>query len=222
MTCCHHQGLEQEFNESVAQADLARYRRRGPARETRLLLARILDYGVEGLTLLDIGGGVGVIQHELLARGASAAIHVDASQAYLRASQQEAERRGYGARVQRYHGDFVALAGDIPAADIVTLDRVVCCYPDMPSLVRASLGRAKRLYGLVYPRDTWWIRGVRWLINGFMRLRGSHFRFFVHSRAALEDILTENGWQTVYYRRTLIWQIVLFARADARPSSAKV
>lgn len=215
MTCCHNQGLEQEFNDGVAKSDLARYRRRGPARETRLLLAAILRHNIAGASVLDIGGGVGAIQHELLANGAARAIHVDVSAAYLRASALEAERRGHGGRVLHHHGDFVALAQNIEPADIVTLDRVVCCYPDMPALVWASVTRAKHLYGLVYPRDTWWMQMARRLINAVMGVRGSHFRFFVHPRTAIEALINEDGFYQVYYQRTLLWQIALYARAPS-------
>jgi hypothetical protein len=52
------------------------------------------------------------------------------------------------------YGDFVALAPALSAADVVTLDRVICCYDDMPALVGRSAALAERLYGVVYPRDT--------------------------------------------------------------------
>ena len=45
------------------------------------------------------------------------------------------------------------MSDEIEAADVVTLDRVICCYPDMEALVGRSAERALRLYGLVHPRD---------------------------------------------------------------------
>ncbi len=38
-------------------------------------------------------------------------------------------------------------------ADIVTLDRVGCCYLAVDELVTASAAHARRLYGLVLPRE---------------------------------------------------------------------
>ena len=114
------------------------------------------DY--RGATLLDIGGGVGVAQLDLLSAGLRSATDVDASSAYLDVAREEAQRRGYSERVSYRHGDLVALAPEIEPADIVTLDRVICCYHDMPALVRASAAKARRLYGLVYPHDAWWTR----------------------------------------------------------------
>ena len=36
------------------------------------------------------------------------------------------------------------------------IDKVICCYPDMVTLVRASARKATLLYGIVIPRDTAW------------------------------------------------------------------
>src|SRR3990170_1661911 len=112
--------------------------------------------GVTGLSLLDIGGGIGVIQHELARAGVGRIASVDASSSYLAAQRAEAERLGYAPRASYLSGDFVTLADHIPDSDIVTLDRVICCYPDMRSLVSLSAARARRLCGIVYPRGTWW------------------------------------------------------------------
>src|SRR5438067_9283226 len=124
-----------KFDEAKAAEDLARYRRDGPDRTTRLLLDALRAEGVSGATLLDVGGGVGVVQHELLGAAVRHAVAVDASRAYVRTARAEAERRGTAERTTSLLGDFVALAPEIAPADVVTLDRVICCYADMESLV---------------------------------------------------------------------------------------
>ncbi len=93
------------------------------------------------MALLDIGGGVGAIAHALLQVGARQATDIDASTAYLAAARDEAARRGLVDRMSFQHGDFVALAPTLPATDIVTLDRVICCYDNMPELVSLSAAR---------------------------------------------------------------------------------
>ena len=105
---------------------------------TRTLIEALKAEGVEGATLLDIGGGIGVIQHELLAAGAASAISVDASSAYLDAAREESDRRGLRGRVTYRHGDFVELAESVPPADIVTLERVLNVYPDWVRLAGVS------------------------------------------------------------------------------------
>ena len=149
--CCGHQ---EAFGEKTAKRDLRRYRRKGPRKTTRQLLDALRERGLDHASVLDIGGGVGVIEHELLDRGASRAQAVDASRAYLRAAREEAERRGHADRLEQHAGDFVELADTVEPADVVTLDRVICCYPEVDALVSLSAAHARRAYGVVYPRDT--------------------------------------------------------------------
>jgi 2-polyprenyl-3-methyl-5-hydroxy-6-metoxy-1,4-benzoquinol methylase len=209
-SCCR--GIEEQFGEKQAGRDLRRYRRRGPNRATRILLDALKAEGVGGMTLLDIGGGVGAIQHELIAAGVRGATDVDASSAYLAAARAEAERRGHDDRVRFLHGDFVELAGELEAADIVTLDRVVCCYPDMDELVGRSAERAHRLYGLVFPRPGRLARLALPLANLFLRLRGSDFRAYLHPTEAVEARVREAGLRKCFHRDLLIWQVAVYAR----------
>ena len=160
MDCCQCKGIESLFNQKEAQAKLKAYRKDGPAKTTRMLIDALVSEGIVGATLLDIGGGVGAVQHELLRAGVARATGVDASTAYVKAAQEEAERQGHSDRITYNHANFVELAPQISAADIVTLDRVICCYHDMHSLVSLSVAKAGKLYGLVYPRDTWWMRAA--------------------------------------------------------------
>jgi magnesium-protoporphyrin O-methyltransferase len=133
------------YNQRLAASDLRKYREQGPIPSTRALIEALKAEGVEGATLLDIGGGIGAIQHELLDAGLACATSVDASAPYLDAARDESDRRGYGARVTYRHGDFVELAESVPAADIVTLDRVINVYPDWERLIGLSAERAQDL-----------------------------------------------------------------------------
>jgi len=213
MPCGQCAGIEQEFNEAVARRELARYRRRGPGGTTRLLIDALKQAGVGGQTLLDIGGGVGVIQHELVSDGLDRVTSVDASPAYLDAQRTEAARRGYAGRAAYLAGDFVALAPQVPPADLVTLDRVICCYHEMSALVGASASRALRLYGIVIPRDAWWnALGIR-LVNFVLRLRRSPFRTFLHAPAAIEAVIHDQGLRRrEFLRETLVWRVAVYAR----------
>lgn len=212
MTCSQCIGIEREFNDKVAARDLRRFRRRGPLRSTRLLVDAIGRAGVEGATVLDIGGGVGAVSHTLLAAGAGHATDVDGASAYLGAARAEAERRGHRERMTFLHGDFVALAPSIPPADIVTLDRVVCCYDNMPALVGLSAAKARRLYGLVYPRDTWWVKAAVRLANLYFRLRACPFRTFVYPTELVDAAVRAKGLVPISHRYWGPWQVVLYRR----------
>lgn len=213
--CC--QALEGLFDERSARDSLARYRRSGPRDTTRRLVAALLAQGVTGTTLLDIGGGIGAIQHELLAAGAGRAVAVDVSAASLAGDREEAERRGWGDRVTTIQGDFVGLAPGIGPADVVTLDRVVCCYPDLAALVTASAARTKRLYGLVYPRDAVWTRVGIGLENLVHRWHGTAFRGFVHPEARIAALVRAQGLVPAVRHEGIVWVVAVFTR-PATPS----
>lgn len=212
MNCCQCQGIEARFNRKEAAKKLKQYRQGSPVETTQILIEALKAEGVSGMTLLDIGGGIGVIQHELLEAGVTGAVGVEASSAYIEGAKAEAERRGYAARVAHYHGNFTDLAGTISAADIVTLDRVICCYYDMPGLVELSAARAKKLYGLVYPRETWWVKLSLALENFSFWLRRDPFRVFVHPTQAVEALVHHQGLARCFYRQAGPWQIVIYRR----------
>jgi magnesium-protoporphyrin O-methyltransferase len=191
---------------------LKRYRKDGSEGTTRQLIAAISNQGVEGMTLLDIGGGVGGIQHAFLDQGAVKATHVDASTAYVQAAQDEAIRREIDQRITFLQGDFVDLAENIPPADIVTLDRVVCCYDDMQALVRLSAEKAGKMYGLVIPRDLWPIRVFLPIANFFLSLTGTPFRIFIHRTEQVDQILREEGLKPDFYEKAGFWQILVYNR----------
>lgn len=139
MSCCQSQAADAVFDERMAQRDLQQYRKKGPARTTRILLDALTAEGVEGATLLDIGGGIGAIPNALLEAGVTEAVAVDASSAYSEVARKEAVRRGRDELISYHHGDFVEFAQRIEPAEVVTLDRVICCYDDMEALVGAPL-----------------------------------------------------------------------------------
>jgi len=214
MNCSQCQGIETYFNRKCVLKDLEQYRKEGPAKTTRILIDALKAEGIRGMTLLDIGGGVGAIQHELLKAGASKATNVEASKAYIEAGKEEAERQGYADRVSYHYGNFVDLAQDIPQADIVTLDRVICCYHDMQALVGLSSVLARRFYGVVYPRDTWWVK-IEYAFSNFVYwIRRSSFRVFVHPTKAVDTVVRGSGLERRFYRENGEWQVAVYARAE--------
>lgn len=212
MPCSQCAGIERQFGEKAARKELRRYRRRGPVASTRLLIQLLREAGVEDRTLLDVGGGIGAIQHELFDSGLRSAVQVDASPAYLSASRQEAERRGRATDVTYIPGDFVELAGAVPEADLVTLDRVVCCYPEMNRLVDASAGKARRLYGLVLPRERLGAHVLVGAVNLAMRLRTSPFRVYLHAPSAVDAAVRRHGFERRRRRTTFLWHVWLYER----------
>ena len=208
-------GGANEFGEAEARRSLRTYRRSGPPRTTAWLIDGLRAGGVDGLTVLDIGAGVGAVHLELLASGAAAATDVDGSAAFVAVAREEAVRQGTADRVRHEVGDFVAMADEIASADIVALDRVVCCYPNMEALVRQSVAHARRRYGLVYPRDQWWIRAGSGLLNGVARLTRQKVRAYIHRTAAVDALVRSAGFAPRLRRSNLFWQVAVYERMSA-------
>ncbi len=213
-SCCHCRAVEEQFGGAVAEKDLRRYRRKGPDRTTEIMLGALRARDLASAKVLDVGGGIGVISHELLAAGAAAATLVEAASAYIAQAEAESERRAQGDRMRFVHGDFVELARSLPDADVVALDRVVCCYPDYERLLKASAARCRRWFALSVPRARWYIKAVMALENALRRLRGSSFRTFVHPTEALHGLLGAAGMERSFHRETFVWQVSLYSRVS--------
>ncbi len=214
MSCCHHcRDAETMFDRRDAERRLERYRRRGAEGTTRVLIEALCAAGIGQASVLDIGGGVGVAHHELLRAGAASALDIDASSAYIAAARAESIRHDTAELASYRHGDFVALAAEIAPADIVVLDRVVCCYPAMPALVGAAAAHATRMLGLVYPLDAWWVRLGVGAVNLGLAAQRSAFRVFCHPTAAVDGELRRAGMRQRFYRASGPWQVAVYERA---------
>lgn len=212
MDACGCDDFASFFDRPMAERAARRYRSGGPDRTTRMLLDLIRPLGVAGATVLDVGGGIGVIDHELLRDGAGSAVLVDASADALDVARREAAARDELDRLEFIRGDFTRRSGEIGEADIVTLDRVVCCFGDPVSLVGQSAARARRVYGLVLPRDRWLIRlGVR-LLNFGLRLRGSAYRSYAHRNDQIDRLVEAAGLRPATETGTFMWRVVVYVR----------
>jgi magnesium-protoporphyrin O-methyltransferase len=208
--CC--QATEVRFNERVAADQLEGYRKSGPNPTTTMLLAALRAQDVEWSTMLDVGGGIGVLHHELLAGNTARATNVDISSAYLSAAREESGRRGHEERLRFVHADFVDAADLTEPADLVTLDRVICCYEAFESLVEASAAKTLKLYGAVYPRNTWWVRMGNVLSNLLLRLKRQEHRTYVHDPVRIEALLLRHGLRRRSMENTFVWHVAVFAK----------
>ena len=208
--CCSRE-YEAFFTERVARRDARRYERRGLDRASRRVVAEVARHGVDGRSVLEVGGGVGAVPLELLRAGGTRATVVEMSPAYDEHARRLAERAGVAGRVTRRTGDF-ATAADIPAADVVVLNRVVCCDPDGPRLAGAAAAHARSLLVMTYPRAAWWTRFAVGVVNVVERLRRHAFRVHVHPPAAIAAAVTAEGLEPGGLHRGLFWELRSFRR----------
>jgi magnesium-protoporphyrin O-methyltransferase len=211
--CCDEDLALLGYDGLGAERDLAKWRSAGPNPVTRELIDAIRDEGVDGATVLDIGAGVGAVHITLLEAGAASAIDVDASREYLATARAEAERRGLAGRVEYRYGDVVEVADELPAADVVALDSVICCYPYLPPLMAAAVRRHPRLVGLSYPRDVWWMRAYMRLWNLMQAVRRSRARYFIHRQVDVHRQMAAAGYVSVHEGGMRPWRVVVYRRA---------
>jgi magnesium-protoporphyrin O-methyltransferase len=193
------------FDEEIARRDLETYRKKGPGRTARLIRDMLAEIGVVDGTLLDVGSGVGGLTFELLERGVQRAVAVDASSAYLAAAAQEAARRDRRQAVEFVHGDFAEIGSTIPPASIVTLDRVICCYPAFEPLLKEALGHAERCFAYSFPKDVWYVQATIAVENGARWLRAKPFRAFVHPVDRMTQAIERAGFHPAAHRSTCQW-----------------
>jgi SAM-dependent methyltransferase len=213
MDCCAHCAATDElFSTQIAERDLRRFQKRGPDPSSRLILEGLRAERLADTSHLDVGGGIGVLGLELVAAGVRQVVHVDASAAYLATARRRFVERGHGDRLHTVRGDFATLAEPLEPADIVTLDRVVCCYPDYERLLSRAAACARSVLALSYPQGRWYVRAVLVLENLWRRITRSAFRAYVHPPERIAAVLERSGLRRVERRGTLMWAVDLYRR----------
>jgi len=215
MTCCSAKGCDEFFTERVARRDAARYRRAGIDANASRVVDFVCGRGVEGSTVLEVGGGVGAIQLELLRAGAASAENVELSPAYEPYATELLVEAGLEGRVARRLLDFASQGDDVQPADVVILHKVVCCYPDYEALVGAAAAHAKRQLLLTFPRESWWMRLGLTVANLIERLRRRTFRVYVHPPAAMIAVARSHGLEPTATHRGRLWEFCGLERTGA-------
>lgn len=213
MSCCRPpRGYTSVFSKRAARRDAKRYRKRGLDDTGEEMVGFLRRRGVEGSTVLEVGGGVGALQLELLKAGAAQATNLELSPEYEDVAVELAQEARVSERVERRLGDLVADSGLAGEADAVLMHRVVCCYPDYDALVGAAAERTRRLLVMSFPRPRALIRlGMR-AVNLAARLLRWEYRTWVHPPQAIVAAAERRGLTLVAETRGRIWQVAALER----------
>jgi 2-polyprenyl-3-methyl-5-hydroxy-6-metoxy-1,4-benzoquinol methylase len=210
--CCTPKGYRQIFSEKNAAGEARRYRRKGLDGTSKRILDLIRQGDVEGKTLLEVGGGIGAIEIELLKAGMARAVNVELTPTYETAAGELIAESGLSDRVERRVMDFAEADTEVEAADVVVMNRVICCYPDMPRLAGAAADRANRILVMSFPNHRWWTRIGLTLANFGMRVARMQFRVFMHPPDMILAAVERHGLKTRVNRQGLLWQVAAFER----------
>ncbi len=214
-SCCSPDEYARLFTTGEARRSVKRYLRRGLTGTAAQLAQAVTSLGVQGATILEVGGGAGTIQAELLRSGAARAVNVELSRSWEPAAGQLLTELGLGERVERRLGDFVVEAPGLGEADVVLLHRVVCCYPGWRPMLAASRRLSRRVVGLTFPVDRWWTRSAIRAGNLLLRISRRGFRAFVHPAEAMIADFTANDFDVVYDRAGGVWRTVVAVRTGS-------
>jgi hypothetical protein len=213
VSCCRPpRGYTSVFSKRAARRDAKRYRKGGLDDTGEEMVAFLRERGVEGATVLEVGGGVGALQLELLKSGAARATNLELSPEYEDVAAELALEAGVSERVERHLGDLVADPGLTGEADAVLMHRVVCCYPDYDGLVGAASERSRRFLVMSFPRSRALIRLGMGAVNLAARLLRWEYRSWVHPPEAIVAAAERRGLTLVQESRGRIWQVAALER----------
>ena len=220
MSCCPHSSAAGRIFSRFARRYRRRFEKKGLEPSERHLVEGLERAGIKNASLLEVGSGVGYLHQHLLERGAATAVGVDLAPKMIEEAEALAREKGLAGRTRYRTGDFVELAETFDPADIVMLDKVICCYPDAERMVATSLAKAQRVFAYTIPRNRWYTRLGVALGALALRLVRSDFRSYVHDPKAIEAQVTAAGFSKRYENHTLVWLTSVYARETDRRGPA--
>ena len=210
--CCSPKGYRQIFSERNARAEARRFGRKGLDATSRRIADLVKERPLESRTLLEVGGGVGAIEVELLKAGIDRAVNIELTPTYEEAAGELLREAGLADRVERRVMDFAEAGTEVEMADFVVLNRVICCYPDMPRLAAAAARRTRRMLVLSFPNNRWWTRLGLTLVNLGFRIVRVQFRVFLHPPGLILAAAAGDGLKLTRNERGLLWQVAALER----------
>jgi magnesium-protoporphyrin O-methyltransferase len=177
---------------------------------TRDLVDALGPSRLAGRTVLDLGCGTGDLALATLARGATRATGVDLGSGAIEHARALARERMVQDRSTFQVGDAAKV--HLAEHDVVLLNRVLCCYPEVDALLENSLQAARHVFAFTAPPSSGiagtFARVETRIANLMFRLRDRKFRGFrvyVHDLEAVDRRVRQAGFRpTVGGRRRLV------------------
>lgn len=210
--CCDRDDYQSVFSGRFARRQSKRYHRRGLTPAASSIVEFASSQGIDGATVLEIGGGVGQIQIELLRRGAAHVTNLEISENYEPEAKRLLDKTGMTERVTRRFLDIAQAPDDVEPADVVVLHRVVCCYPDYARLLSVAAEHARKALVYSYPAANIVNRLEFGAENVYRRLTRNAFRAFVHSPDGMIRAAESGGLTVAYRSQARDWDVVGLAR----------
>ena len=214
MTCSHCCDTNKFFDAENASKELKKYVKKGPTGSTAALLKAVSSLDKENKSLLDIGGGIGILQWEFLKQQAISVTDVDASRGYLEMAKSIAREFNYEDKTNFREGDFNDLANELEPHDFVTLDKVVCCYPDYNKLLNNAMSKSKSYLVLSYPLSNVISKALNWATRIYFKFKRSDFKTYIHSSRDIQKLIIANGFEQIHRSIKFPWNIQVYKKLN--------
>ena len=192
--CC---GADLFFDKKTADKKYKSYLKKGASRVTAKIISQLKNQDIKGKSMIDIGGGVSALQWWFLENGGNRTIDIDASSGYLKQAKDHAKSKGWESSTNFLLGDCVDVYTQIEPADYITLDKVVCCYPNYKEIVESTCDKATQTVSLSYPMDGFIAMVIRKTGDILMSFRDNPFRPFIHSVKDIRTVFKQKGYSNI-------------------------
>jgi magnesium-protoporphyrin O-methyltransferase len=169
--------------------------------------------------VLEIGGGIGDLQIELVEAGAAHATNIEIIDTYESAAGTLIGERGFEQRIDRHISDFALEANAAPTADLVVMHRVICCYADPDTLVAAACEHSSDRVAITIPRESWWVKLSFATMNAWFRVRRIGFRAYVHPIERMTSVAASHGFHSTDEHHGRMWTSMILHRDQVERQS---
>lgn len=212
MPCEHCCGADRLFDLGSAKKELKKYQKKGPRSATRKLIGLLKSEDLAKATMLEVGGGIGAISWHFLEHGAATVTDVDASSGYIETARNYADTRGWSDKCTFVFGDLTEAAHSIPSHDFLSMDKIICCYPDYKVLLETALSKCKQTFIVSYPVDDPVSGFLNRLVNLYMWIRKNPYRSYIHPVKEIRQTIHDLDFRLIGKDRSLQWHLELYKR----------
>jgi len=211
MDFCCKTTYDTTFDLKRANKEMTQYLKTGPKKSTKYLLKPLQEWIQVEDSLLDIGSGVGALIWELLENGIDHVHYIEISDAYSKVFKEQVASKALEKQVNILTGDFTEHHPSLPQVDVVTMDKVICCYQDYRPLVKLSLQKARKVYAYTILRDIWWVKAVN-KVESLIKSFTNYLRTHIHPTAEIEEMVVSQGFKKIYQKSHREWLTVIYTK----------
>lgn len=207
------------YYSEITDVFIEQYEKNGLKKHTQIFLDYFEREGITGLSVLELGCGVGGLLLNFLDLGAEHAYGVDLSEKMIENAKGFAKLKKYEEKTNFYVGDFNSVKKNLlpmNQADIVVADRVLCCSPVPIEIVQNMIEFNPKYMVIVQPRKNYGYRAVMDL-----KIKIRHIQWKVKSHGTkipfvavkeYDKLCKDRGYKKVLTKYRYSWEVVIYKK----------